>query len=132
MLTVKPCLLLLFLVGSLYGFAQTVQELKKRLDGPLSDSIRLRLFNQVAWLSSPSDSATTFNCADQALRLSSIAGNNFEKAKALMAKGNYFLIKSKGIEASPYFQQALLLYTSLHNDVEIATAKDYLGKAYTF
>jgi signal transduction histidine kinase len=124
-------ILLTIICYSATSFAQTLPELKIRYTQSLPDTAKVNLANRIAWLSSTTDSATTFSFANEALQLASPRNYVLGKGQALMAKGNYFVSKAKGSEAAPLFQQAILLFSAINNALETAKAKEYLGKAYS-
>ncbi|MDB5195827.1 MAG: hypothetical protein JWP88_197 [Flaviaesturariibacter sp.] len=112
------------------SLAQTLPELKKQYAEKPADTAKINLANRIAWLSSTTDSASTFFYANEAAALAQSKSYNIGKGEALMAKGNYFITKAKGTLAAPLFLQALAIFNPVANPLQTALAKEHLGKAY--
>lgn len=118
-----------------FGFAivnaQTLSQitlLKNKLLTTESDTARIRIWNELALLYAPTDSANAFTFANQVLALSTARNLKSGIAGARMAQATALEFKSKYKEAIVLFTKAAELYQQTKEQDQYANVLDHLGK----
>ncbi len=123
----------LLLFSSLTLNAQDVKDIdsfKQLLSKTKQDTAQINLLNQIAFRYSATDSANAFLYANQALDKAKKLNFKSGIAKALEAKGNYFLYKTNPINALGFFNDAATIWQQLKDEKKYASTLRNIGQAY--
>lgn len=108
-----------------------IDSLKVQLAKKKIDTVQINLLNRLAIQYSFTDSTNTFLYANQALQKASAIKYQYGIATALTAKANYFVYRTKPMQALPLLNEAYGIWQNLKDEKEQARCLSNIGQAYT-